>query len=365
MSIRTPLLSLLALAVLALESQAQLLVAEIARLDLSVYTAQDPGGVTFGPFSGGGFNRVVTNEHPSYIGTNPSAVAWNGLDLWVAGFNGNTVSQSVAIVRVPSAFQQTAGLTSLELAFGRQSTTPTQRGYSGLDLRQGYLFAAYDPGAVHPQGITAWTQGGKLRWAKSARGSCGVGFDPGFLPGSGSGTGCGFLAFGANGRALQDTVTGADLFSTGSGMSLLNSQGTFWRDIDFDATSGDAWVREGNNVLRGVRSGPNSISSVQLVVDVPDADFVIGQNIAFCDRSEGSVVVYNDRGFNFSTSEPFTQAIQFRRPDGSSPQVAFFGNPQPDGSGYYDFAWDRATGTLVILDFTNRQATLYALGGTP
>jgi hypothetical protein len=267
---------------------AQLLVAEIARVDLSPYTSIGPGGGTQGPVTSGGFIRYQKNTAPSYIGTNPSAVAWNGFDLWIAGFNGNTSSQTVGIVRVPGAFQPVSGITSLEPAFGKQ-LAPTQRGYTGLDLQHGYVYAAYDPGAVHPQGISSYDLFGKFRWAKSARGSCGVGYDPGFppSPAGGIGVGVGHLAFGANGRALQANSNGADLFTTATGMSLVNSRGTFWRDLDFDPLTGDAYVREGNNVLRGFRSGPNSIGFTLPIVDVPDADFVIGQNIAYCDRALG------------------------------------------------------------------------------
>jgi hypothetical protein len=345
-------------------ASAQLVVVEVARVDLSPYTTIGPGGATSGPFTAGGFNRLNKNQAPSYIGTNPVAVAWDGFDLWVAGFNGNTVAQTVGIVRIPGAFQPVSGVTSLEPAFGKQ-VAPGQRGYTGLDLKHGYLYAAYDPGAVHPQGIASYDLSGKFRWAKSARGSCGVGFDPGFAPNPTGGIGVGYLAFGANGRALQANANGADLFSTATGMSLLNSQGTFWRDLDFDPLTGDAYVREGNNVIRGFRSGPNSIGATLPIVDVPDADFVIGQNIAFCDRPLGSVIVYNDRDTNGSVQQPFDQVVQFRRPDGSTPPITFLGNPQPGSSAIYDFAWHAPSGTLVILDFTNRQATLYALGGTP
>ena len=36
--------------------------------------------------------------NPEYIGSNPSAVAWNGTDVWVGGFNSSGATGDAAIV---------------------------------------------------------------------------------------------------------------------------------------------------------------------------------------------------------------------------------------------------------------------------
>ena len=116
--------------------------------------------------------------NPEYIGSNPSAVAWNGTDVWVGGFNSSGATGDAAIVKVSNALTAP----SYGARFGVQPATVNQRGYSGLDVSGGLLAAAYDNGSATPDGITGWDLAGNQLWGKSARGSSGVGIDPGCRP---------------------------------------------------------------------------------------------------------------------------------------------------------------------------------------
>lgn len=340
---------------------AQLTLIEVATIDLAPWTSQGPGAVV-GPATPGGV--ISQGIQPLYIGTNPSAVAWDGTDLFVAGFNGNIVTSQVGIARIPFALlPPTNNPRRLSPVFGVRQAPP-QRGFSGLDLQGDRLVAAYDPGSVDPQGLTGWSRKGQFLWAKEARGSCGIGLDPGFPTGVPAlGEGAGWMTFGSGGRSLQDADNGADIYDTASGMSLFSPAGTFWRDIDFDDVTGDVWLREGNNVVHGVRSGDNAVSGVAVVIDPADADFVVGQNLAFCDRVDGDLIAYNDRPTS-STGAPFQTAVRFCRPDGTNvPYSVITNNPLPAGVGFYDFAFHAPTGTLAVLDFANRQVAIYLLFG--
>lgn len=304
---------------------------------------------------------ATSSAGSSFIGTHPSAVAWDGVDLYVAGFNNGSGQQDVGIVRVAQA---ASGAPAIGAAFGLVKT-PGQRGYSGLDVRGSALLAAYDDGAVDANGISAWTTGGAAAWTRAARGSSGVAFDPGFPGGNPAlGDGAAWTTFGADRRALQDDVSGADVWTTADGMSLASSEGTFWRAIDFDDARGDAWLREGNNVIRARRGGDNATTAVDVVVDVPDADAVNGQNVAWLDLGGAGAAIYNDRATTAS-GQPATTVIRAVDAAGTPLEIAWSGASLPAGNGYYAFAYHAPSRTLAILDFQNRACSIWDVTAPP
>lgn len=287
----------------------------------------------------------------SQIGSNPTGVAWNGTHFWLCGFNSSGAVGPAALVQVSNALTAP----SIGSAFATL-TPPNQRGYSGLDVSGNTLVAAYDAGTADPNGIQGFDLTGNRLWGKSARGGSGVGIDPGFN-GNPTGSGTGWTTFGSGRRALQDNLSGADVYTTANGMVILTSQGSFWRDMDFDDATGDIWLREGNNVIYGQRTGDNAVT-MSVVVDVPDADTIIGQNIAFCRTPNGNFAIYNDRP-NATTGQDFFNVVKLIRPDGTPLSVDFGAFAPPLSAGLYDFSFDPASQTLAILDFSARSVTIF------
>ena len=152
-----------------------------------------------------------------YIGTNPSAVAWDGTDLYVAGFNNGGAAADTGIIKVTDAL----GAATLGSTFGARST-PSLRGFSGLDISGGTIASAYDAGGSDPRGIEAYDSTGSLLWSKAGRGGSGVGMDPGF---GGADAGVAWTTFGSGRRALQDTATGADIYDGTNGAVIFTSEG--------------------------------------------------------------------------------------------------------------------------------------------
>ena len=107
--------------------------------------------------------------NPEFIGNNPSAVAWNGTDLFLAGFNNQPVGTSgnVAIVRITGVLG--GGTPVFGTSFGTL-LAPGFRGYTGLDIDGSTLVASYDPGSTANEGIRAFDLNGTQLWQKSARG---------------------------------------------------------------------------------------------------------------------------------------------------------------------------------------------------
>ena len=326
------------LAVAAPVATAQISLSELATIDL---------------------DSTANQANPEFVGSNPAAVAWDGTDLFVAGFNNSGNTDNTGIVKVTGAL---SGTPSIGAAFGVQSTPPL-RGYSGLDISGSQIAAAYDDGTASPMGITSFDLSGALLWAKTGRGGSGVGFDPGFASGGFiSGNGVGWTTFGSGRRSLQDSATGADIFTSSDGMIINGAgTGTFWRDMEFDDDTGDIWLREGNNVIRGVRTGANAVNTAELIVDATEADFVNGQNIAYVADGDGDFVVYNDRAVT-SGGQALAGVVRFINADDGAALAADFGGfSTGDGNGYYDFSYDAASGTLAVLDFSNRNVHIFGV----
>jgi hypothetical protein len=315
-------------------------------------------------------DKASTGGDPSFIASSPSAVAWDGTNLWLGGFNNKAVPDAVGLVKIENALTTPV----FSPAFGVQLGTPAFRGFSGLDYDAAgqRVYAAFDEGSTdgNALGISAWdatvtpTSITPSLWTKFARGSSGVGLDPGSPGGTSQGQGTGWTSFGKSSRALQDATTGADVWTLTDGMSIVTSEGTFWRDMDFRDSTGDIWLREGNNVIQGVRSGDNALSALNVVVDVADADFVAGQNLAYVDRGGNDFVIYNDRSKNDLGQDWFV-VMKAVLPDGSPAVVDWLGLSVPTGNGWYDFSWDPASDTLAILDFANRKVQVFSVQDIP
>ncbi len=295
-------------------------------------------------------------DNNSPYGTNPSAVTTDGSSLWIAGFNGGTsVGVVSGIVRIDAPWTTPAATSITSIA------TPGSRGFSGVDYDpvNGLVLAAFDDGAADPNGLTAWdaTTNG-LAWAKSIRGGSGTAYDYGF---GGVDNGAAWTTFGSGRRALQDSATGADIYTTANGLIINAGSGTFWRSMDI-APDGDIWARRSNGVIFTDRTGGNSgASPVAHVAPVGSADFVNGHNIAYLDGlAGGDLVIYNDRP-SAALGQVWATATKVLNADGTVATTQFydaFGAALDPGfglgSGYFDYAWDATGESLIALDFNNR-----------
>ena len=295
-----------------------------------------------------------------YIGSNPFCVAWNGADLYVGGYNGSGNTIDVSLLKIEDALGAgTFGAPFAPLA------APNLRGYIGLDITSAGLAASFDDGTASPQGIALHDLDGSLLWAKTGRGGSGVAFDPGFPGGDPAlGTGVAWTTFGSGRRALQDTASGSDIWTSANGMIILTPEGTFWRDMDFDDQSGDIYLREGNNLIKWERTGDNGLANSAILFDQPiDANFTSGQNVAYLGGAFTDYVIWNDRVLS-SGGQNFTDVVKVVTPAGLPVTVDWGGFSPSTGVGLYDFSWDPASRSLAILDFANRNVHIFALDGS-
>jgi hypothetical protein len=283
-----------------------------------------------------------------HIGTNPSAIAWDGTNMMVAGWTLSGVSPRVAIVRVSTPLTAP----SFGVAFGAVNAPAANRGYSGVVTdANGRIGAAYDAGGAVFGGISFFSPSGVPLWTLPARGSSGVDLDPGF---SGVDAGLSYLEIGSPRRRLVNPSNGLVTYTGTTGMSLspVGFLSTSWRDHAYDPATGDLYTRSSNDVFRHVRTGGNAVTN-SVLVNATDATAIVGQNIEFLDTAQGGFVIYNDRT-STAADQLFTNAVKVVRTDGQATTFNLAGVDIASGTGWYDFAWDATTARLAILDCTNR-----------
>ena len=354
----------------------QLTLTELTRYNLNAAVSAATGTATGSP------------ANPNYIGNNPSAVAWNGSRLFVAGVNNGatgTSSQNTGVIEVLNT--NTTGIVlSTSVQYGTRFgflATPNQRGYSGLAMQGTRVFAAFDTGSVQANALRGYdvsaSGSANLLWSGSGRGGAGVAIDPGYVvSGSnqgGSGVGRGTFGDGVVGsstrRALNDPATGASIYGFNSGTAAPVPAGFIWnaggtpRDLSFDPDTGDLYGRASDAVWKAVRSGSNSAGTPSAIFDAGDATVAAGQNIAFMSNTTagGDLLAFNLKdGFSGGT---FQDYVRLSDTSGAVQSTTwnFLGGTSPTSTnGFYDFAYDITSQTLAVVDASNLRVSIFGFG---
>jgi hypothetical protein len=311
------------------------------------------------------------------IGTNIGAVAWDGSKLYIAGRNNSGSTLQVGILEVSTP------LTSPTLGplFGTANAA-AGRGYSGLATNGSILASTEETGAA--AGIVrTWNQTTNAQiGARTNLGTnAGTAFNPGFNQQAGSSTGnLGVAAVGSgrhlvvnpNAPALDSIyattaapVQGAiwNSISTGSG-----GMGTQYRDLAFNAATGDIYGRSANAITKAIRTGDNSFGPQTVIWNnygpggQASAAGVNQQNLAFMNTPFGDFIIFNDRPSGTLTPGDISTWIKMIDTNGNLQSIQLPLTIQST-AGIYDFAYHAGTNTLAISDASNSR--VYILGNIP
>ncbi|MCX5689264.1 MAG: hypothetical protein NTV94_05650 [Planctomycetota bacterium] len=310
----------------------------------------------------------------NYIGSNPSAIAWDGTDLYVGGYNSAGAVAPTAINKVSSALSSDSlGATSFG-SFG----TANSRGIAGLAIKNGQLAAGLDNGGGNANSVRAFSVTGTptQQWSigaptsgtgDSTRRGMALDFDPGFNAG-GTNQGIAYLSTGSGRRHLLNSASGLYINGQNAGAIInFNPASTTWRDMAFNPSTGDLYTRESNRVGKAVRNGDNSFTTVSggqsvAIVTGTVAAGVDNQNLAFINSpTQGNFLMYNDRSV-VTPGQAFSNVVKAVDLNGAALTLNFLNAFSAlDGNGAYDFSFNAASNTLAVSDFANRKVYLFGV----
>lgn len=324
---------------------------------------------------------AVAVGSPDRIGTNVSAVAWNGSRLFIAGLNGSGATLDTGIMEVLNPLSSPA----LGSRFATRSTA-SSRGHTSMTLSGTSLFAGWDNGVAVAGGYAAWDINNTASplWQATYRGG-GTDIDPGFAGSSPSAGNLGVAVLGSGRRQLLNAATGAVIYS-GSGSNagfIFNNNpigasvapGSNHRDIAFNPVNGDTFVRVANSIVRQTRTGDNTAINTTGQVIFENygsggqsvAANVNMQNIAFAyvnTDALGAMLFFNDRPAT-NTSGSITSIVRAVQLNGTPLTLDFGSFNITSTTGAFDFSWDQATNTLAISDFSNSRVYIFSVIPTP
>lgn len=313
------------------------------------------GQVTFNLINQIDLDATQDQNGSFYVGSNPATVAWDGQDLYVAGWNnGRGNGDPNAIVKIADA----ANSDAFTSRFGAVAAN-NFRGYLSLDIKNGGLAAVFENGADDPNGLSLWDTSTETQlWALTTRAVTGT-----WDAGANGGNAVSWAQFGSGRLRISDSANGTLLYDGTNGPIVYpGSGGTTWRGQDIDL-AGDIYMRENNQVIAADRTGENTTTNVRYIA-TPTGAGQAGQFVNVLNTPFGDLVIYNDRTGAATT---FGGSVQVIDTDGGAVAAAWNGidTSAASATGWYDFDYDAATGTLAIVDFSNRQAFIFSVVPAP
>jgi len=339
-------LSAVALSAVAGAANAQVAIEEISRINIAQVRFQEWNGAL----------------NPSYIGFRPSAIAFDGGRLFVAGFSNGT-GQPLGIVEVTNVSNTGAFNGAFSNTFGVRNTN-TNQGYSGLYLRGNTLAYAYDQNSAattNSVGVYDVSNVGvstsAVTWQQNIRGGSGVAIN-----GAGnvvhSVVGSNFVRQwnGSNGTPIWNAPGNSPTITVNtSGVTFGNN---FYRDIDVDPATGRVFQRYSSGIAAWDLSAVNNAATpTNAAFAIPNGVVNnIGQNLAVAGNAPitGSFVIYNNRS-NGGVGQAFGSNFQVITTNGASMTLTMnlLSSVTLTNDGYFDFSYDYSTRRLAILDSSN------------
>lgn len=313
------------------------------------------------------FYNVATIDTNALGIANPGSVAYAGGDLYVARLFAGT----------DTIFRLTSPLSSPAVG-GQFGGAVTGNGWVNLTLGANYV-AAGSNNAGAADALRAFNLDGTLINSKvpadyGRTRFDGAAADPGWNGGQGAGVSVTGYGVGTRLQVSSDLNTVLDnAFNI-----FVPNWGTGCRDISYDRTSGDMYIRMVNGVVRGKRVAPQSFTKLdgttaglEGIVFLPNIQPFPQSaiNVEALPNWDGmNLVVLNDRVLAAGVQPTFANRVKVFSADTLQQQITpnwlnLDGTPFNPGlsdSGIYDFSYDPSTGLLVVSDYTLNSVYFFA-----
>lgn len=313
----------------------------------------------------------------------PGSVAARGNHLYVGSlFGGATLYHIVDPLGATQPAVAFGGINDPATNGGLANAGGTSNGYVSLHTDGVTLIAGTENGGATPDIAQAYQFGTTtLKWGANSGFTSlntqtnridGIAVDP--ISGNVMSTG-----FGGDLQNFYSAASGAPVAVPGANILFYPGVGTGWKDVAYDQSTGDIYLRAVGGVARGQRIADGRFQTleggagIQTIVDGVN-DFASAINVEFLPSSFAGqpLVVLNVRG------NPNTFADQVKLFSATPPSAGGTATDTPvpvsfvlgdgvtpfdttlAGSGIYDFSYDPINNLLYVSDFSSSQVHIFS-----
>lgn len=329
------------------------------------------------------FQLMGTLDTAALNAGQPGSVAAYGNDVYIGTlFGGARLHHITNPLGSPTNVNTFGGIQNAATNGGLPNAGTTTNGYVSLYTDGSTLIAATDNGGATPDIAQAFQFGTDVfKWGNHAAA----------LPTQNGGTIDGaaidpttgnamLTCFGCDAQNFFSASTGAAQTVAGANILFYPGVGTGWKDIDYDKSTGDIYLRAWGGIARGKKVGPGQFQTleggagVQTIVDM-DNNFVSAINVAFlpANFAGDDLVITNYRNGSgsfssqikvFDATPPSSGGTATETPIAATFLDAVGGAFNPaSGSGIYDFSYDPVNKKLYVSDFS--RSAVYIFGAVP
>lgn len=321
----------------------------------------------------------------------PGSVAAYDNTLYVGSlFGGARLYRIQDPLGTPSTAVMFGGLANAATNGGLPNPGLSTNGYVSLSTDGVTLIAATDNGGTSPDIAQSYQFAGSgtaLNWGGNS-GTTSMNTQTKTIDGAAVDPISGLVmttGFGGDLQNFYDATTGAASSVPGANILFYPGVGTGWKDVSYDHSTGDIYLRAWGGVARGQRVGTGQFQTleggagVQTIVGLAN-NFASAINVEFLPASFAgeNLVIVNNRdaaGTSFAdivktysatppssggTATTTPVAASFFLGDGVTPFTT-----AAAGSGIYDFSYNPVSNRLFISDFSTSQVHVFSVVPEP
>lgn len=315
----------------------------------------------------------------------PGSVAAYGSNLYVGSlFGGARLYHIQDPLGTPAPAVMFGGINDPATNGGLANAGGSTNGYTNLYTDGVTLVAASENGGETPDVAQSYQVGGTtLNWGGNSGGAS-MNTQTGTLDGAGVDPVSGLVmtvGFGGDAQNFFNPSSGASTPVAGANILFYSGVGTGWKDVSYDHSTGDLYLRAWGGVARGKRVGGTGQfetleggAGVQTIVGLTNnfrsainveylPNIFAGEELVIVNDREASTATFAGKVKAFSAVPPSSGGTASTTPvpltfvlaDGVTPFTT-----ASAGSGIYDFSYDPVSNSLFVSDFSTSQVHVFS-----